>query len=158
VSALFEALHNALSAEDFDCVLLISSRCVLIKVQDGVHHAVDLQAHSCTHAFLWTWQRETWPAKDMGPQPVPHLVPSKFLLYVLNGLLSCTAVLMQPLWLVGDIPTPQQPFERPGAGGDTVNPLPVTLVPLPLQSQRSKSCPDSMFCAGVFHQCTPPYT
>jgi hypothetical protein len=108
-----------------------------------------MQAHSCTHAFLWTWQRDVWPAKDLGPQPVPHLIPSKFLLYVLNGLLACTAVLMQPLWLSGEIPKPQQPFEKPGAGKDAVNPLPVTLVPLPLQSQRSKSAPGSMLCAGA---------
>ena len=108
-----------------------------------------VQAHGCTHALLWTWQRDTWPAKDMGPQPVPHLFSSKFLLYVLNGLLSCTAVLMQPLWLSGDIPKPQQPFERPGASGNMPNPLPITLLPLPLQAQRSKSHPSAVYCAGV---------
>lgn len=108
-----------------------------------------LQAHKCTHAFLWTWQRDIWPAKDMGPQPVPHLVSSKFLLFILNGLLSTTAVLMQPLWLDGEVPQPRQAFERHREAAPADHPLPVALLPLPLQAQRSKSAPSTVLCAGA---------
>jgi hypothetical protein len=107
-----------------------------------------LQAHRCSHALLWMWKRESWPAKDLGSQPVPHLIARKFLLYVLNGLLSCSAVLMQPLWLSGDIPKPQYPFEKASGTAGVKNPLPVTLLPLPLRAQTSKASPGTTTCTG----------
>jgi hypothetical protein len=85
----------------------------------------------------------------MGPQPVPHLIESKFLLYVLNGLLSSTAVVMQPLWLSGDIPKPQYPFKKGQGEEEQPNPLPVTLVPLPLRLQRSKKRQGANSCTGL---------
>jgi hypothetical protein len=110
---------------------------------------LSVQAHRCTHAFLWTWDRGKWPAREMGPQPVPHLIESKFLLYVLNGLLSSTAVLVQPLWLSREIPKPQYPFEKTQGEEQQDNPLPVTLVPLPLRLQRSKSRQGTNACTGM---------
>lgn len=92
----------------------------------------------------------------MGPQPVPHLIESKFLLYVLNGLLACTAVLMQPLWLRGEIPKPQYPFQKGGVRETEPHPLPVTLVPLPLRLQRSKTHQGTTGCTGTRHCCTLP--
>jgi hypothetical protein len=102
----------------------------------------------------------------MGQQPVPHLVENTFLLYVLNGLLSCTAVLMQPLWSPhGSVPKPKQgvpPSVRASRGqGNTKAPAKATLemeapvsiafVPLPLQlvdagAMRSEV---SVHCKGV---------
>ena len=85
----------------------------------------------------------------MGNQPVPHLVENTFLLYVLNGLLSCTAVLMQPLWSpLGSVTKPKERVPasvRAAARGQGNTKAPATttlemeapvsigLVPLPLQ-------------------------
>ena len=110
-----------------------------------------LQAHGCTHAFLWPWEPEKWPAKDMGQQPVPHLVENTFLLYVLNGLLSCTAVLMQPLWSPnGAVAKPKEAAKTGSKGqGNTKAPAKATLeleapvsiglLPLPVQVEDAEN-------------------
>ena len=85
----------------------------------------------------------------MGPQPVPHVVPATFLLHALNGLLTSSAVLMQPLWLSGDIPRPQYPFQRAAKRPDEPHPLPVALVPLPLRTEGGKSPAGCITCAGA---------
>ena len=58
-----------------------------------------MQAHGCTHALVWAWDADKWPAKEFGQTTIPHLLDATFLLYILNGLLVSTAVLIQPLWL-----------------------------------------------------------
>jgi hypothetical protein len=108
-----------------------------------------VQAHGSTHAFLWPWEPEKWPGKDMGNQAAPHLVENTFLLYVLNGLLSCTAVLVQPIWSPhGAVAKPKEQVPasiRAASRGQGNTKAPATtkvaveapvsigLVPLPLQ-------------------------
>lgn len=122
-----------------------------------------MQARCCTHAFLWPWEPEKWPGKDMGQLHVPHLVDSKFLLYILNGLLSCTAVLLQPLWLSSSDSC--NPAQSPAiaaaarssrnapaklaARGDDEAPVKVALAGLPLHVEESPGRPTVSICRGV---------
>ena len=105
----------------------------------------------------------------MGNQPVPHLVENTFLLYVLNGLLSCTAVLMQPLWSpLGSVAKPKERVPasvRAAARGQGNTKAPATttleleapvsigLVPLPLQlADEGRKNGAAVHCKGV--RCT----
>lgn len=122
-----------------------------------------MQAHGCTHAFLWPWEPEKWPGKDMGQLHVPHLVDSKFLLYILNGLLSCTAVLLQPLWLSStDSGKPAQSPAiaaaarssrnapaKSSAQGEGEAPVKVALVGLPLHVEDGGGRPGVSICRGA---------
>lgn len=125
-----------------------------------------LQAQGCTHAFLWPWEPEKWPGKDMGQQPVPHLVENTFLLYVLNGLLSCTAVLMQPLWSPnGSVAKPKERLPasvraaQRGQGNtkapstttlEMEAPVSIGLVPLPLRlAEGGNKKNGAVHCKGV---------
>lgn len=108
------------------------------------------QAHNCTHGFLWPWDASKWPGKDMGQQPVPHLLERKFLIYVINGLLSCSAVLFQPVWLTTPALRAAAPAAALLADGDGDAPsLPlVALVPLPLTG-TSPAGPNRIKCSGA---------
>lgn len=102
----------------------------------------------------------------MGQLHVPHLVDSKFLLYILNGLLSCTAVLLQPLWLSSsDNGNPAQSPAiaaaarssrnapaKSSAHGDGEAPVKVALAGLPLHVEDNPGRPGVAMCRGA---CTP---
>ena len=99
----------------------------------------------------------------MGQLHVPHLVDSKFLLYILNGLLSCTAVLLQPLWLSSsDSGKPTQSPAIAAAArssrnapaktssqGESEAPVKVALVGLPLHVEEGGGRPGMTICRGV---------
>eukprot|EP00892_Ulva_mutabilis_P007530 jgi/Ulvmu1/5149/UM021_0166.1 len=128
--------------------------------------AMPPMAHGCTHAFLWPWEPEKWPGKDMGQLHVPHLVDSKFLLYILNGLLSCTAVLLQPLWLSSsDSGKPAQSPAIAAAARSSRNaptktstqcegeaPVKVALVGLPLYVEEGVGRPGVTTCHGLWNE------
>jgi hypothetical protein len=104
----------------------------------------------------------------MGQLPIPHLIENTFLLYVLNGLLSCTAVLVQPMWLPkgAAVKKPLDTTVKTSSRGTATKapaktmveaeaPVAIGLVILPLQidssdgpSVRCKGMPFSMLSSG----------
>jgi hypothetical protein len=98
----------------------------------------------------------------MGQLQVPHLVESKFLIYILNGLLSCTAVLIQPLWLSAKGSKPAQTpaiaaaarssRNAPAKGSNKAeleSPVKVGLVSLPLKLLEGDGSEHVVLCKGV---------
>jgi hypothetical protein len=84
----------------------------------------------------------------MGRQPVPHLIERKFLIYILNGLLTCSAVMLQPVWLTEHGVKAAAPAAALVDGQDAPQLPPVALVPLPLTG-CSTAGSNRVKCSGV---------